>query len=95
MMANYTPVSVGSELPIATSTAFTVLPADSAMLLLRPGRDHTIRARVGDSLPQMLMLIFENEHYRILFGHVTSEQFHRCLQILFGGSRNLLLQVGV
>src|SRR5438309_8352220 len=33
-------------------------------LLLRPGRNHAVAARVRDRLPQMLVLIFENQHQR-------------------------------
>src|SRR5215471_21136540 len=43
-----------------------------AVLLLRPRRDHAIAARVCDRLPQMLVLIFENEHERALLRHISS-----------------------
>src|SRR5580704_8475881 len=48
-------------------------------LLLRPGRNHAVAARVRDRLPQMLVLIFEKQHQRALLCHVSSEQFHRRL----------------
>src|ERR1700678_2052652 len=62
-----------------------------ATLLLRPGRSHAVGARVRDRLPQMLVLIFENQHHRVLLGHVFSEQFHLCLQVVVGESRNCFL----
>ena len=36
------------------------------VLLLRPGRDHAVAARVRDRLPQMLVLISEKQHHRAL-----------------------------
>src|SRR5439155_3035026 len=54
--------------------------------LLRPGRNHAVAARVRDRLPQMLVLIFENQHQRALLRHVSSEQFHRRLQVVVGKS---------
>ena len=53
-------------------------------LLLGPGRNHAVTARVRDRLPQMLVLIFENQHQRALLRHVSSEQFHRRLQVVVG-----------
>src|SRR5580704_8018720 len=66
-----------------------------AALLLRPGRNHAVGARVGDRLPQMLVLIFENQKERALLRHVSSEQFHRRLQVVVGKSRNRFLQIDV
>ena len=62
-----------------------------AALLLRPGRNHAVGARVRDRLPQMLVLIFENQHQRVLLRHVFSEQFHVCLQVVVGKSRDRFL----
>ena len=64
-------------------------------MLLRPGGNHTVGARVRDRLPEMLVLIFENQHQRVLLGHVFSEQFHGRLQVVVGKSRNRFLQIGV
>src|SRR5580704_5914634 len=64
-------------------------------LLLRPGRNHAVAARVRDRLPQMLVLIFEKQHQRALLRHVSSEQFHRRLQVVVGKSRNRFLQIDV
>src|SRR6266851_8670468 len=64
-------------------------------LLLRPGRNHAVAARVRDRLPQMLVLIFDNQHQRALLRHVSSEQFHRRLQVVVGKSRNRFLQTDV
>jgi hypothetical protein len=64
-------------------------------LLLRPGRNRAVAARVRDRLPQMLVLIFENQHQRALLRHVSSEQFHRRLQVVVGKSRNRFLQIDV
>src|ERR1700683_2710648 len=41
-------------------------PPQSAALVLRPGRNHPVGARVRDRLPQMLVLIFENQQQRFL-----------------------------
>ena len=65
------------------------------MLLLRPGRDHAIGARVRDRLSQMLVLISEKQHHRALLRQVMSEQFRRRLQVAFRESRNRFLQSGV
>src|SRR5258707_13847201 len=62
-------------------------------LLLGPGRNHAVAARVRDRLLQMLVLIFENEHQRALLRHVSSEQFHLRLQVVVGESRNRFLQI--
>jgi hypothetical protein len=43
----------------------------------------------------MLVLIFEEQHQRALFRHVSSEQFHRRLQVVVGKSRNRFLQIDV
>jgi hypothetical protein len=40
--------------------------------------------RVGDRLPQVLVLIIENQHQCALLRHVSSEQFHRRLQVVVG-----------
>src|SRR6202020_3547267 len=45
-----------------------------AALLLRPGRNHAVGARVRDRLSQMLVLIFENQHQRVLLRHVCLEE---------------------
>jgi len=34
--------------------------------LLGPGRNLAVAARAGDRLPQMLVLVFENQHQRAL-----------------------------
>src|SRR5580704_14593351 len=70
-------------------------PDHPAALLLRPGRNHAVAARVRDRLPQMLVLIFEKQHQRALLRHVSSEQFHRRLQVVVGKSRNRFLQIDV
>src|SRR4029077_14471051 len=64
-------------------------------LLLRPGRNHAVAARVRDRLPQMLVLIFEDVHQRVLLRPVSSEQFHRRLQVVIGNCRNRFLQIEV
>src|SRR5579859_7057034 len=64
-------------------------------LLLRPRRNHAVAPRVRDRLPQMLVLIFENVHQRVLLRPVSSEQFHRRLQVFVGKSRNRFLQIDV
>ncbi len=64
-------------------------------LLLGPGRNHAVAARVRDRLPQMLVLIFENVHQRVLLRPVSSEQFHRRLQVVVGKCRNRFLQIDV
>src|SRR5215471_19318201 len=64
-------------------------------LLLRPGRNHAVAARVRDRLPQMLVLIFENVHHRVLLRPVSSEQFHSRLQVVVGKSCNRFLQIDV
>src|ERR1051326_4572563 len=64
-------------------------------LLLGPGRNHAVAARVRDRLSQMLVLIYENVHQRVLLRPVSAEQFHRCLQVAVGESRNRFLQIGV
>src|ERR1041385_9266893 len=66
-----------------------------AALLLRPGRNHAVGARVRDRLPQMLVLIFEDVHQRVLLRPVSSEQFHRRLQVVIGNCRNRFLQIEV
>src|SRR5580693_4254396 len=66
-----------------------------AALLLRPGRNHAVAARVRDRLPQMLVLIFEKVHQRALLRHVSSEQFHRRLEVVVGKFRNRFLQIDV
>src|SRR5216684_1889167 len=43
----------------------------------------------------MLVLIFENQQQRALLRHVSSEQFHRRLQVVVGKSRNRFLQIDV
>src|SRR5215470_11236857 len=71
------------------------LVSHRAALLLRPGRNHAVAARVRDRLPQMLVLIFENVHHRILLRPVSSEQFHSRLQVVVGKSCNRFLQIDV
>src|SRR5215831_6037845 len=66
-----------------------------AALLLGPGRNHAVAARVRNRLPQMLVLIFENVHQRVLLRPVSSEQFHRRLQVVVGKSGNRFLQIEV
>src|SRR5262249_59059130 len=70
-------------------------PDHPAALLLRPGRNYSVAARVRDRLPQMLMLILENQHQRVQLRHVSSEQFHRRPQVVVGKSRNRFLQIDV
>src|SRR5215467_2935301 len=43
----------------------------------------------------MFVLIFENVHQRVLLRPVSSEQFHRRLQVVVGKSRNRFLQIEV
>src|SRR5215472_16323418 len=66
-----------------------------AALLRRPGRNHTVAARVRNRLPQMLVLISENVHQCVLLRPVSSEQFHRRLQVVVGKSCNRFLQIEV
>jgi len=55
---------------------------------LDQGGTTPLLARVCDRLPQVLVLIFENQHQRALLRHVSAEQFHRRLQVVAGKSRN-------
>jgi hypothetical protein len=80
---------------VSTLLAHRRRPDHAAAFLLRPGRNHAVAARVRDRLPQVLVLIFENQHQRVLLRHVFSEQFHPCLQVLVGKSRNRFLQICV
>src|SRR5215468_5152107 len=66
-----------------------------AALLLRPGRNHAVAARVRDRLPQMLVLIFENVLDRVRLRPVSSEQFHCGLQVAVGKCCNRFLQIEV
>jgi hypothetical protein len=43
----------------------------------------------------MRVLIFEKQQQRALLRHVSSEQFHRRLQVVVGKSRNRFLQIDV
>ena len=43
----------------------------------------------------MLVLIFENQHQRVLLRHVFSEDSHPRLQVRVGKPRNRFLQIGV
>ena len=63
--------------------------------LLLPGERRTSSEFTAYRLPQMLVLIFENQHQRVLLRHVPSEQFHVCLQVVVGKSCNRFLQIGV
>src|SRR6185369_9671968 len=70
--------------------AVLLIATSRGVLLLRPGRNHAVTARVRDRLPQMLVLIFENVHQRVLLRPFPSEQLNRRLQVVVGKSRDRL-----
>src|SRR5215831_14230465 len=78
-----------------TSSARAFIVVLFVVLLLGPRWSHAVAARVRDRLPQMLVLVFENVHHRVLLRPVPSEQLHRGLQVMVGESCHRLLQIDV
>src|SRR5215831_2429978 len=58
-----------------------------SLFLLRPWRYDTVGARIGDRLAEVLMLVREQVADSLFLGHISTEQFHRRLQV---GVRKLL-----